>query len=153
MAEAVGDSLANFPEKEVTVVRGRESLTGEGKKTLQKLGCRLNLTCERVRRLEGQFWRRLQGPTQSEIVVPHRGWTKTSAEFRKGFVSAFLSDFIRGRGSLLAVDTTIESNLRLLCAKCIGVSIAEVPKTNDQVIGALSSELAALEEIDWNNEH
>ncbi len=152
IAEAVSENFANFTESEATVVRGRENLSGEGRMILQELGDRLNLSRERARQLEAQFWRRLLGPISNDDGFS-RGRIERSAELRRGFVIAFLSDFMRGHGSLLTVDTTIEAKLRLFCAKCIGLSIAEVPQTSDKVIGALPSDLTALELIDWNTEY
>ncbi len=147
---AVEDGLANFPENEVTVIRGREDLSGEGRLVLQELGRRLNLTRERERQLEAQFWRKLLGPSQYKKRASRMRWKITSAELRRAFVNAFLSDWMRGHGSLLAVDTSIEAKLRLFCAKCIGLPIATVPQTHGKVIGALPCDLTALESTNWD---
>lgn len=153
IGDAVEDGLANFPENEVTVIRGRENLSGEGRLVLHELGRRLNLTRERVRQLEAQFWKKLLGPSQYKKRASRMRWKITSAERRRAFVNAFLSDWMRGHGSLLATGTSSEAELRLFCAKCIGLPIATVPQTNGKVIGALPCDLTALETANWNTKY
>ncbi len=151
--EAVEESLANFPENEATVVRGREDLSGEGRLILQELGRRLNLTRERVRQLEARFWWRLTRPSLSNKSTSSRKWTIASVELRHACISAFLANFMRTHGSLVVANNSIQSKLILFCARCMGLPIEKVQKTDDIVIGARPSDLTMLGDLDWNTKY
>lgn len=130
--QIVDEALSCFEQKVRQIVQARAGLGKSGKKTLQQIGDELHLTRERIRQLEGKFWKGLKKPAIKRV-----------------FIVALLYDIIRNHGSLIIEADSTDAPIRQFIAICVDIPQARLPHSKLFVIGAAAADIPALKSTGW----
>ncbi len=114
--------LSLLDERLVKIIRARHGL-GTPRRTLEEVGATLGVTRERIRQLEARFFDRVPKGSSRQVLRP--------------LVGGFLDEVMRRQGDLVFSET--DPNVRFI-ARCLGVSITDLPGTGLIVLGLLPVE-------------
>lgn len=132
------EGFTDVPETTRWIVQARAGLLGH-KPTLEQLGTCLDLTRERVRQIESQFF---HGSSKSG--------TSWRAERRlRPFVCPLVADRMAESGSLVVDVRSSASDEVLLLAKCCGVPVAPIADTGLAVLAAPKQDVAGFAGGKW----
>jgi len=117
-----------FSERIAYIIQRREALHRGKRETLQEIGDKFNMTRERIRQLEKQFWNTLT----------------LKDSYRKSFIEAFLCDYMINSGSLVIDKNSHKAPLRRFIAKCIGIPRIELSDLGLIVLARLNKRIVTL---------
>ena len=115
------------------IIKNRNFLINNKKKTLQELANTYNLTRERIRQLENSFWDSL----------------KIGYRHIRPFLEAFIYGFMGMSGrQVIEIDSLTAPIIKFL-SNCIGIPHAELPWFGLMIIGSSMKEIHSLESISF----
>lgn len=130
---------SHWEERVVDIVRNREGLGGEPKKTLAELGVDYGVTRERIRQFESRFWNSLGPKRSSQSKSP-----LLVSEPLKDLLRIFLADFVARGCSMVWRPSDRGFVHRMFLAKCLGLTAYRCQGLNVIAIGPAAKTLGQI---------